>query len=219
MRSWQAPLQRFDQAAQLLVEAAQMDPVDQAVIDLQGEVQLLSAVYVDVFAPGDAGDGVVRVQIPLVGQPGHVHPGQAGEIDQVVGLRLGVEKEMLALAFGLRGAAELVKAALAGHKHHAEKLAALLQVGEAGLALVVNAHLPVHDGVEKGLHPVHGLGAEIHQRVVKGQLPLLDAAVEIGHIQREGDAVKGVGDGGEEVIDLPARPGAHVDISDHGVLL
>ena len=83
-----------------------MHAVDKAVVDLDGKAQRLAAALPDVFAPGDAGDGVVLVKIPLVRAAGKVEPRQAGELEQVIGLRGRLEKRGLPLAFLLRRAAE-----------------------------------------------------------------------------------------------------------------
>ena len=88
------------------IEPAEMHAVDKAVVDLDGETQRLTVILPDIFAPGDAGDGVVLVKIPLVRAAGKVEPRQAEEVDEVIGLRGGLEKRGLPLAFLLRRAAE-----------------------------------------------------------------------------------------------------------------
>ena len=84
-----------------------MHAVDKPVIDLNGKTQRFAAIFLpDVFAPGDAGNGVVFVDLPLVRAAGKVEPRQAGEVEQVIGLRGRLEKRGLPLAFLLRRAAE-----------------------------------------------------------------------------------------------------------------
>ena len=65
-----------------------MHAVDKPVVDLNGKAQRLAAIFLpDVFAPGDAGDGVVYIDLPLVCAAGEVEPRKTLYIDQIV--RLG----------------------------------------------------------------------------------------------------------------------------------
>ena len=68
-----------------LVKPAQMDAVDKAVVDLNGKSQRFAAILLpDVFAPGDAGDGVVFVDLPFVRAAGEVEPRKTRDVDQIV---------------------------------------------------------------------------------------------------------------------------------------
>ena len=70
------------------IEPAQMHAVDKPVVDLNGKAQRFAAVFLpDVFAPGDARDGVVYVDLPLICTAGEIEPRKTRNIDQIV--RLG----------------------------------------------------------------------------------------------------------------------------------
>ena len=61
-----------------------MDPVQQAVVELQAQQQLGARPLLLPPAPGHPGHRVGGVQILLVLQGGDGEPGQAGEVDQLV---------------------------------------------------------------------------------------------------------------------------------------
>ena len=106
------------------------------VVHFQAHAQRLTAICRDIFAPGDAGNVVVLIKVPLVGAAGQVEPRCTGKIDQIVQLSALVQKGLLGFAFGTGGAAEAVQIALLRQRDDVELLAAGLQVGEAGHALV-----------------------------------------------------------------------------------
>ena len=73
-------LQRVDGRLKRLVESAEVDAVEEAVIHLYRHPQRLAACAVrNVFSPSNAGDVVVAVKIALVGQGREVEPGGAGK--------------------------------------------------------------------------------------------------------------------------------------------
>lgn len=81
-------LQFVDLVLQGFIEPAQMHAVDKPVVDLNGKAQRFAAVFLpDVFAPGDARDGVVLVNLPLIRTAGKIEPRKTRDIDQIV--RLG----------------------------------------------------------------------------------------------------------------------------------
>ena len=144
-----------------------MHAVDKAVVDLDGKAQRLAAALPDVFAPGDAGDGVVLVKIPLVRAAGKVEPRQAGEVDEVIGLRGGLEKRGLPLAFLLRRAAEGGKRRILGNGEDPELLAALFQLRKARRACREQIHLAAAESIAQVFCLVDGLRDEPDHGMIK----------------------------------------------------
>lgn len=145
-----------------------MPAVHKTVVHFQAHAQRLTAICRDIFAPGDAGNAVVLIKVSLVGATGQVEPRCTGKIDQIVQLSALVQKGLLGFAFGTGGAAEAVQIALLRQRDDVELLAAGLQVGEAGHALVQQPDLPAADGIAEVLHGVDRIGHQIPQRIVKG---------------------------------------------------
>ena len=185
--------------------------VHKTVVHFQAHAQRLTAICRDIFAPGDAGNVVVLIKVPLVGAAGQVEPRCTGKIDQIVQLSALVQKGLLGFAFGTGGAAEAVQIALLRQCDDVELLAAGLQVGEAGHALVQQPDLPAADGIAEVLHGVDRIGHQIPQRIVKGNAMGPCVSMEIGHIHSEGDAVKRLGHRREKPEQLRPRPDGKVD--------
>lgn len=76
-----------------------MHPVGKAVVQLYGHPQPFAAVFLPISAPGQSRNGVIPVHVPLVCKPRQLHPGQAGEIDQIQPALAFVDKAGLAAAF------------------------------------------------------------------------------------------------------------------------
>ena len=88
-----------------------MIPVDEPVVHFHAHTKRFAAVCGHIFAPADAGNVVVPVEIPLVGGGGQVEPRHAGEIDQVVQFAALVKKALLGVTFRFGGVAEPVQCA------------------------------------------------------------------------------------------------------------
>jgi len=99
------------------------------------------------------------------------------------------------------------------------KVSAGLQVREAGDSPVEEDQVLPPEGVAESLHLIQGLGAEVHQGIVKGEAVFLGESVEPRHVLAEGDGEEGLGHGGEEVEQLPPGPGGAVDDLRHGEIL
>lgn len=98
------------------IEPAQMHAVDKPVVDLNGKAQRFAAVFLpDVFAPGDARDGVVYVDLPLICTAGEIEPRKTRDIDQIIRFRGRLQKRGLRFAPLLRGAAKSASVPSHGH--------------------------------------------------------------------------------------------------------
>ena len=77
-------LQIVDGILKILVEPPDVQPVDGFVVDLETDWEYEPAVLHLIIAPAYAGDAVIGVYMPLVGQRQHRQPRQARKIDQIV---------------------------------------------------------------------------------------------------------------------------------------
>lgn len=167
-----------------------MISVHKPVVHFHAHAEGLTVVLQDIFAPADAGDGIVFVKIPLVGAAGQIKPRRGGNVDQRVRLAVLIQKALLCCALSFCGAAELVQRAGLGQCDDVELLTAGLQVGQAGDALIQKPDLAVPDGIAEIHHAVHGIGHEIAEGIIKGNAAGFGVGMEIRHVHPEGDAVK-----------------------------
>ena len=98
--------ERADGGIEPVCKLADVQPVDEAVVDLDRKAEGQPAALLGVAAPADAGDRIVGVVVALVGQGGQVNPGQAGIIDQLAGFGFLVNEDGLGAALFARRAAE-----------------------------------------------------------------------------------------------------------------
>ena len=165
-----------------------------------------------MLSPGDARDHVVVIVAALVRQPRQIQPGNGGEVDQILSLRSGVEKEGLRPAF-LRGlGTELRHRAAAGHRDDMKVFLIWPPVGEARLPSLEQKDLPVLDRVEKGLGPVDGLRHEIdHRKIEREPLPPAEGD-QLRDVETERDGVIRMTQRREEFIDRTPVPAFQIDL-------
>ena len=189
-----------------------MHAVDKPVVDLNGKAQRLAAIFLpDVFAPGDAGDGVVYIDLPLVCAAGEVEPRKTRDIDQIVRLGGRFHERRLCLAPILRGPAEVVQRALTRARDDLELFAALFQLRKAGSALIQQVNAAVPDSIAQVLDCVDGLRDEICHGIIKRQAVYFGIHMQLRHVHAEADAVKRLIERGEEGKNIPSRPAGQMD--------
>lgn len=201
-----APARTASSASRARANWPDVDAVHEPVVHLQGKVQHQPPIPGNVLAPADPGHGVVHVQVSLVGHGRQLHPGKAGEVNKVLGLRGLVQKCGLGGAFRLGPAAEVKKIVSTIYGHNVEKLRARMQVREAGNAPIQQKKLTACRIVAECLHRVHGFCGKVHHGAVKGAPGAAAPVHQLRYIHGKGDCVKGVGHGGEKVEDGLAGP-------------
>ena len=76
--------------------------------------------------------------------------------------------------------------------------------------ILLNLHnaeiIPLSNDIVEGFHLVDGLGAEVDEGVVEGELMLLYIVIELGHILAESHHIKRVGHPTEKGENLPSVP-------------
>ena len=189
-----------------------MHAVDKPVVDLNGKAQRLAAVFLpDVFPPGDARDGVVLVNLPLIRTAGKIEPRKTRDIDQIIRFRGRLQKRGLRFAPLLRSAAEVRQRTFTRTRDDLELLAALFQLCKARGAFVQQKNAVVADGIAQVLDLVDRLCDEIRHDVIEGQTMRLGIRMQLRHVHAEADAVERLIEHGEEGKDISARPAGQID--------
>ena len=189
-----------------------MDAVNQAVVEVERDVERHAAGLLAVFSPCHAWNGIINFEIALRDEARDREPRQAGEIDERIQLfHLTVEKIHLPGGLFLGLTAEFRHIAAVRQCDDHEGVASGHKVGAAGDQLVHNVDAPVPDAHPECLDLLHGACHEVAQRIVERKPAFVGMRVEIRHVQLEADGIEWVVAGGEQVVDLLAVPCGYVN--------
>ena len=134
------------------------------------------------------------------------------DVDQIIRFRGRFHKRRLCLASLFCGPAEILQRALTRACDDPELLTALFQIRKARGAPVQQVNASAADGIAQVLDLVDRLCDEIRHGVIEGQAARFRVRMQLRHVHAEADVVKRLIERRKEGKNIPARPGAQIDL-------